>query len=739
MTNPSNGTSVTATGGGGTFLTAFALAVGAAILVGSSMLAAFTMGLGPLVLIALSVPLARRVSRVRTGTRDDDRPLYARVRLLDVPRHIWRQRFFGLPAGKYALIGCIASLPLAIVPWAALLGSWASIVSGLAIPVGLVAGVIVVVSAVAVGNRFRRQVRAHQAERKKFSDTLRFVAGMTEGAWTAAVWDVDTKAERLTISAPPEAVAGALRNADRIRQALPGWTVDHERSGTIAVLRPETADEARRARLAASSGGVVLDVVARGDGLYDLQLVAGTSPARAEQVEAWLQNINGLSLIEWAPLYDRAVAGPLTEEDRAMRSRIGGLLGIYAHEVTVKVTRDAEGIESLTLRAPAGRAADGETRVAQMRRVMLQTVPGAHLDWLVTVDPVTDVVTMQRRAKQVLPRRVGLDSLLPERYAPDEWANLPVGVDPQGRPVGQDLLSAPMAAVAGPTGSGKTVMLLADATQRIARGHDLVIIDPTKAGVDFASVEPYTLAFARTFEESVAAIQAAYAEGVRRKAVLLREGAVKWSDLSEEVRRVELIRPLTVLIDEAASLLIVPQVPKGLPKDHPEVVAAEKLAGQKALLSLFIGRIARELRFVGVHLVLAMQRPDASILGGEVRSNLSHRVQLIAPGKPIGRTELEMLFPSPIVGAAYDALQRFDDGESKGLAVLAGDEGNVAAIRVAFTPMQDIPALLTARGVGTIPAHRKYDLHPASATGTADPSTPPAKDDHLGDLGDLFA
>jgi len=693
---------------------------------------AFASGLGPLALILLSILITRRVSRVQTGVREDGKALYSRIRALDVLRFSWQRHARGYAIGRHAYVTAVASVPFVLIPWQGFLGEFGSMIRTTGTSIGLLAGAIVIACAVAVGKQFKRHVRSTLAKRREFEAALRFISGVTDSAWASASWDVDSGAEVVTIYSPPEAVAGAARNRDRIAQVLPGWTLDGERSGSTAVLRRETEAEAFRRNVTESSGGLVVGMSERGDGRIDLELAPGTSPARAEQVDAWLQTLNGLSLIEWAPAYNRAVAGRLTEEDRAMRSRIAGLLGVHTHEVTVSVTRDDEGIVSLTLRAPAGKAADGETRVAQMRRVMLQAVPGAHADWHVAVDQISDEVTMERRAQQSLPARVALDELLPAQYAPDEWSTLPVGTDPQGRAVGQDLLSAPMAAVAGPTGSGKTVLLVADATQRLTRGHDLIVIDPSKGGVDFASLEPWTLAFAREFDEAVVAIQTVYAEGRRRREVLLREGAVKWSDLSADVRAAEGIRPVTVLIDEAASLLIAPQVPKGLPKDHPEVLAAQELGGQKALLSLFIGKIARELRYVGVHLVLAMQRPDASILGGEVRSNLSHRVQLVAPGKPIGRVELEMLFPAPIVGAAYDAISRFDDGTSRGLAVLAGDEGDVAAIRVAYAPMGEIPALLEARGVEPVPVSRKYDLHPV--TDADDPDGVPAGEDSLGDL-----
>ncbi|MDW4572610.1 hypothetical protein R8Z57_07450 [Microbacterium sp. M3] len=508
-------------------------------------------------------------------------------------------------------------------------------------------------------------------------------------------------------------MAAAQRSLDRVQQVMPGWTVDRERSGQTAVLRVETPDETRRRRIAVSSDGLVLNVSDRGDGYWNLELAAGISPTRAETVEAWLQTAaNGLSLVSWQPLYRRALAGYLTAADRALRGRVASLLGSHPHEVSIMVTSDAEGIAQVILKAPAGRAVEGESRVVQMRRVMLQAVPGAHADWAVTVDSVTDVTRMERRPRLTLPKRVALEQILPATLTSTDWASIPVGMDPFGRPAGQLLTSAPMSMVVGPTGSGKTIMLLADAVGRLTRGHDLLIIDPSKAGVDFASLEPYTLGFARTYAQSVAALKGIYAEGQRRKAVVLREGVVKWSELSQAVRDAENIRPVTVLIDEVSSMLIQVQVPKGLGKDDPDFIEAQELANQKALLSMYLGKAARELRFAEIFLLIALQRPDANIIGGEIRSNFSHRVQLVPPRKPVGRTELEMLFPAPIVGDVWDAVSRFDDG-NHGLAVLASDESTVMPVRIGYAEMSRIPALLAARGIHPIDPHRRLHLAPA--------------------------
>lgn len=187
-----------------------------------------------------------------------------------------------------------------------------------------------------------------------------------------------------------------------------------------------------------------------------------------------------------------------------------------------------------------------------------------------------------------------------------------------------------------------------------------------------------------------------------------------------DVREREGVRPVSLIIDELASLLAEAAVPKGLPKDDPDVLEAQELNGHKAILSLYVGKIARELRFVGIHLLLAMQRPDAVFFGGgEGRSNLTSVLQLAKPGSPPSLDAIRMVFTGDSAQEAFETLRALDDGRSRGLGVVAGDGGGVDGVRVAYAPMRDLPGILAARGM-----HPRDD--PAFTVTTATASPKPA-------------
>lgn len=88
---------------------------------------------------------------------------------------------------------------------------------------------------------------------------------------------------------------------------------------------------------------------------------------------------------------------------------------------------------------------------------------------------------------------------------------------------------------------------------------------------------------------------------------------------------------LLVMVDEAGELLS----PSGGKTDEAKEIDA--LKGEAAII---IGSIARLGRAAGVHLVIATQRPDATIIAGETKSNLAARVNC---GRTLGNASSMIL------------------------------------------------------------------------------------------------
>lgn len=445
------------------------------------------------------------------------------------------------------------------------------------------------------------------------------------------------------------------------------------------------------------------------------QLGADVKPTQGLQISAYADR-RGMTLVAFDPYAKTAVVAAIPPATRAIRDRLAAHLKCdpWALEILPLWAVDADTGEGRldsvqVLRHPAFQTAD--KRVSAFTEA-IAILPGGSAGWRVEDDPQNDRITLRFGRPERLPATVPLAEILPDSIRVSEWASIPLGVGPDGTTVGVDLLGGPHALVVGPTGSGKTVELLAHAVGALARGHQLALIDPTKAGLDFIRIRPWCTVWADDLPAGQAAIERIYAEVARRKAVLQRYSEVKWSDLPVEVRRQENIHPMTVIIDEFGSLVLPEPVPKALDKDHPYVTEANERNSSRAIIQAVSGRIAREARFAGIHLAIGIQRPDAAIVGGELRSNLTSAIQLAAPGKPLSIDALRMVFGGDVGPQAAEALAVLDDGRSRGLAVMAAEGGSARGFRVAYAPAAEIPEMLERIGV---PLAEAWVLNPAGA------------------------
>ena len=447
----------------------------------------------------------------------------------------------------------------------------------------------------------------------------------------------------------------------------------------------------------------VVPVLDARPGARTWQLGPAAKAADAPRVAAQAEQ-QGLTLVAFDVFRREAVVAQIDVETRIVRDRLAALLRCdpWAVEVVCHRVWD-EGEERLdqvvVLRAPEG-ATSGEKR----RQVWADLIPalGGTGGWEVVDDPVTGQVRLRYGLPRSLPIAVGMSEVLPGSLDTSAWHDLAFGLDATNRPARLDLRLAVHCLIVGPTGSGKSVFLRTHAAQALAHGHALVVIDAIKDGLDFVAFKPWCTAFADNgVPAAKAAIERVYEEGRRRKALLKQYEAPSWIDLPPDVRRRERIQPMTVLFDEFMSACIASPVPKGLDKDDPLVEEANRLNGDKATILALVGKIARELRFTGIFLAVAMQRPDASLLPGfgEVRSNLPGAVQLIKPGSMPAQETLRMVFPGDQTQAAADTIVELDDGRSLGLALVAAEGGDVTGFRVAFGKPSEIPLLLDDLGI----------------------------------------
>ncbi|WP_157773471.1 FtsK/SpoIIIE domain-containing protein [Brachybacterium vulturis] len=224
-----------------------------------------------------------------------------------------------------------------------------------------------------------------------------------------------------------------------------------------------------------------------------------------------------------------------------------------------------------------------------------------------------------------LPERVGIP------FDDIAAGTVPFGVNALGEQMVFDLEENPHLLILGATGSGKSATISTQLHGLIRTGCDVVIIDPTKGGHDFAFAKDWAIApFAGDVYQAASTLKALYAELERRKALLGEHGQVKIGKLPERMRPPRIV----VVIDEFTSLIGKSQVP---PKsedpaaDHARLeVEAENNA--RAIVGSMVGKFAREARFVGIHLILGTQKLTSKSLdsvpgSSDLKTNLARMGQ----------------------------------------------------------------------------------------------------------------
>lgn len=319
---------------------------------------------------------------------------------------------------------------------------------------------------------------------------------------------------------------------------------------------------------------------------------------------------------------------PATER---IRRKVAEALGVHTWDVGVTIDVDGDGLAGVTITRlasiPPNRRSSALDELAH--RVI------GHSGWRSKENPSLGEATLVRGTPIVLPSRVSVDfESIPiePTIETSQWGELPIGLDGQGQWVDLDMSANPHSLIQGGTGAGKSVLLRTLMWGALARGWELAVVDVSKRGLDFRNFKPWVKEGGwgcANHEAAYNVIKSAYDEGQRRADILDELDTPKWLDLPVETRRKHGFRPLMLVVDEATSLVTVEKPPTGLRPDDPERIAAQELAATQGRILTLLRKIARELRFVGVHLVVGTQQYRAEDFGsGALREQLGNRVLL---------------------------------------------------------------------------------------------------------------
>lgn len=232
--------------------------------------------------------------------------------------------------------------------------------------------------------------------------------------------------------------------------------------------------------------------------------------------------------------------------------------------------------------------------------------------------------------------------------------NIPIGVDVYGNTIKKDLRDMPHLLIAGATGAGKSVMLntilLALTAQNISEEMNLVLIDPKRVELEAFADLPHNLS--PVIHEHRQAIKALrWLVDTMEERYKILHGAKYRHIAAYNDDRVEKMPYIVVVIDEFADLM--------LTKEKGEESEAEKL----------IVRLAQKARAVGIHLIIATQRPSVDVVTGLIKANLPARIAFMTSSRTDSGVILDQSGAEELVGKG-DML--FLDPSKRGLMRLQG-------------------------------------------------------------------
>lgn len=206
-----------------------------------------------------------------------------------------------------------------------------------------------------------------------------------------------------------------------------------------------------------------------------------------------------------------------------------------------------------------------------------------------------------------------------------------LGRDVSGHPMVADLSRMPHILVAGASNSGKSVsinsFLISLLYKNTPQDVKLIVIDPKRVELNLYNGIPHLLTPVVTeSDKAVNALKWAVAEMERRYKVMAEAGARNIAEYNEGAALKMFY--LVIVVDELADLMAV----------------------ARNDIEATIVRLAQMARAVGIHLVLATQRPSVEVITGLIKANITSRIAFAVGSQVDSRTILDASGAEKLLG-----------------------------------------------------------------------------------------
>jgi DNA segregation ATPase FtsK/SpoIIIE, S-DNA-T family len=210
-----------------------------------------------------------------------------------------------------------------------------------------------------------------------------------------------------------------------------------------------------------------------------------------------------------------------------------------------------------------------------------------------------------------------------------------LGKDISGTAVWTDLARMPHLLIAGTTGSGKSGCINTLLTSVLLRSTPdevrMILVDPKRIELGFYESIPHLLTpVVSSPKQAAAALTNVVAEMDRRYEKLSALRARNLAEANRTLRRrgEQTLPYLLVVIDELADLMMIS------PQDVEDAVI----------------RLAQKSRAVGIHLVLATQRPSVDVITGMIKANVPSRIAFAVSSQTDSRVILDQAGAESLLG-----------------------------------------------------------------------------------------
>jgi S-DNA-T family DNA segregation ATPase FtsK/SpoIIIE len=275
----------------------------------------------------------------------------------------------------------------------------------------------------------------------------------------------------------------------------------------------------------------------------------------------------------------------------------------------------------------------------QAESILIERIPGK---------PTIGIEVPNTR-REVISLRAVIES--DEFQESSSFLTISMGKDINGRIKVAALDSMPHALIAGSTGSGKSVMINSLIMSILFKSTPdevkMIMVDPKRVELGMYEGIPHLLTPVITDPKKAAnALRNAVLEMERRLRLLAEQGARNIDQYNKKVRKLQ-SEPRSLFADEEPPAEEVKPLPYVLILID-ELADLMMLEGRNVEES--VTRLAQMARAVGMHLVLATQRPSVDVITGIIKANFPARISFRVATRVDSRTVLDGMGAEHLLG-----------------------------------------------------------------------------------------